>query len=60
MVKLKPPLFGAAHDEAKVLEDKIGTVKPQPDLLAFKRPQLLERKPPTPHTGRGPETRSLC
>lgn len=60
MVKHKPPVFGAAQGVAKVLEDKIGAVKPQPARLAFKRPQLLERKPPTPHTGSGPETHSLC
>lgn len=44
MVKHKPPMFGAAQGVAKVLEDKIAAVKPQLAPLAFKRPQLLERK----------------
>lgn len=56
MVKVKPPLFGAAQNVAKALEGNTGAVKPQLVLLAFKRSQLLERPP---FTERGPETASV-
>lgn len=39
-----PLLIGAAQRVARVLEEKIRAVKPQPVLLCFKRPWLVEKK----------------
>lgn len=57
MVKVKPPLFGAAQNVAKALEDYIGAVKPQPVFARFRKTTAIRQK--TSCTGSGPETASV-